>query len=101
MLMRIRLDRAAGDAGAGVAGGLALQVVGVFVDDDGAADHAGLRTVDGEFLARQLEMTLAVLVGLNVAKVAGMALGVVGARVVVVGVGGVEVGAGAGQVGFA
>ena len=40
-------DHAAGQAAAGVAGGLRLQVVGLGVHDDGAADHA-MVAVKGE-----------------------------------------------------
>lgn len=52
-------DEAAGDAGAGVAGGLGGEVVGVGVDDDGAADDGreGDEGVDAFIVA------MAVLVG--------------------------------------
>src|SRR5579885_315731 len=86
------LDGAAGDAGAGVAGGLALQVVLVRVDDDRVADDR-VRAGDGQLVVGQLEVAVALVVGLDVAEVAGVAGLVLGAAVAVLLAAGVVVAA--------
>src|SRR6476661_5234852 len=63
---RALLDDAAGDAGAGVAGRVGLQVVALLVDDDAVADDPGLGVVDGDSLDRGVVGRLAVGVGFEV-----------------------------------
>ena len=59
-------DGAAGDAGAGVAGGLGGEVVGVGVDDDGAAKDGR----EGDECVDAFVVAMAVLVGDDVAEIA-------------------------------
>src|SRR5688572_6500387 len=81
-LVAFELDDATADAAAGVAGGLAA-VVGLFVDDDGAADDGVLLAVDGDVIDGDLVLGDALGVGREVAEVAGVALGLVGEPVLV------------------
>src|SRR5688572_8457997 len=87
-LRRRVLNDAAGDAAAGVAGGLGA-VVGLLMHNDRAAEDGVLRAVDGDVVHGQVEFGLAVLVGFEVAPVAGVLLvvgGVGQAVLVLVGV---------------
>src|SRR5205085_10153119 len=82
---------AAGDAAAGVAGGLG-EVVGLLVDDDAAAED-GVLAGDGGGGEGDLRHGHALGIGLEVAHVAGVGVGVTGLAVLVLV--GVEVTAGA------
>src|SRR5687767_11901588 len=72
------LDHSAGEARAGVAGGLRLVVVRVGVDDQAAADDVARPLADGDRVHGRVELGAAALVGLERRQVAGMALGRLG-----------------------
>src|SRR5262249_21183203 len=75
-------DQPAGQAAAGVAGGIGAVVVGLLVDHQaraaGAQQRVGLALLEGDHLGRHGDVRLAVLADLEVRQVAGVrALGVV------------------------
>src|SRR5690348_4932882 len=91
----VALDHAAGDALAGVPGGLALQVICFLVNDDRVADDR-IVTVYRDALEHLVEMGMSAAVGVEVAEVTGVMLGTLRAAVLVFV--GVPVSAGAHQV---
>src|SRR5438876_8155387 len=91
-------DDTARDARPGVAGGLALQIVDLGVNDDGAADDVVLgAAADGDVVDGEIDLGLARGVGGEVAQVAGVDRA--GGRAAVDVLVGVEVPAGGHQVG--
>ena len=66
-------DDADGEPAAGVAGGLGLQVVGLLMDDQAAADDR-VSAVEAQMCVIQVEGGIAVRVGRDVAQVADVPL---------------------------
>src|SRR5438552_718235 len=71
--LRLGLDRAAGDAGAGVSGGVGHQIVRLGMDDDGLAEDV-VRAAHGDVTDGHVDLADAVGVGGDVAEVAGVAV---------------------------
>ncbi len=90
------LDYAAGHTSSGIAGGLGLQIVGISVDNHGAAED-GIRAVEGDLRIHVIQSGDALGVRLQVAQIADMTL-IAGRRGVRV-IGGIEMTAGRGEIG--